>query len=73
MGGAEGVCPVEDGGTMGETPSRRSGSPPQRIRDPSHPSRAGKGGGMGRSVPRAQRHGLRAACGRGGRLVGEQG
>lgn len=34
---------------MGETPSRRSGSPPQRIRDPSHPSRAGKGGGMGRA------------------------
>ena len=68
MGGAEGVCPVEDGGTMGEAPV-----PPQRIRDPSPPSRAGKGGGMGRSVPRAQRHGLRAACGCGGRLVGEQG
>lgn len=51
MGIAVGVCPVEDGGTMGEPPSRRSGSPPQRIRDPSPPSRAGKGGGMGRSVP----------------------
>ena len=73
MGDAVGVCPVGDSGTMGEPPSRRSGSPPQRIRDPSPPSRAGKGGGMGRSVPRAQRHGLRAACGCGGRLVGEQG
>lgn len=48
MGVAEGVCPVEDGGTMGEAPRpaaavpRRSGFVTPRPLSP-----RGKGGGIG--------------------------